>query len=855
VKALMCYQPCMVKPQLNNNTVYIIDGSGYIFRAYFAVRSLKSSKGVPTNAVFGFSTMLLKLLREHQPKYVAIAFDLKTPTFRHQIYPAYKANRPEAPADLIPQFALISQVVDAFKIKRLVMPGFEADDIIGTLAHQARRAGHEVVIVTGDKDLMQLVGDGVFLLDELRASKHGSELFIDADAVKNQLGVWPHQVIDMLALAGDASDNIPGVAGIGQKTAAELIAEFGPLEKILEMAPLISQKSRREKIIGGHKLALLSKQLVTIDCEVKVACELSDLIYQGPDQARLQSLFRELEFNRLLKDQVLFNDPALSSPIEPLVTEKKWLWQEVKRLALMLKQDLSGVLLAWGDQDQALVSIDTLARLMAEPQRGFIAHNAKASYKILSYNNYGPLNIIGDPMLANYLLYQDQEPHDLASLSMKYFGRLVLAHEEAELVLKLENILLPKLELTGLSDLYKKLELPLEAVLARMEMRGVKIDTRLLAELNIELSKRLGELEQEAYQLAGCEFNLASPKQLGEILFDKLNLAKHKKTKTGYSTDFSVLEKLSNSHPLPKLLLEHRVYAKLLSTYINSLPSLIKADTGRLHTSYNQVVTATGRLSSSDPNLQNIPVRTKEGRRIRQAFIAEPGCVIISLDYSQVELRLLALVSQDPVLLDSFAKDEDVHKRTASEIFDVNPDLVSKEQRNAAKTINFGLLYGMGAHKLAATLKISREQAANYLKKYFAKYAGILAWKERVLAEARKTQQVRTLFGRLRLVPELGSNNPMLISRGERLAVNTPIQGTAADIIKKAMIDTDSFLAKHYPQSSLIMQVHDELVIEASSKDAHNIAEAVSAMMSTGHGLDVDLKVIWAMGTNWDEAH
>lgn len=911
----------MAKAKLDNNTVYLIDGSGYIFRAFFAVRSLHSKKGVPTNAVYGFTTMLLKLLREHQPKLLAIAFDRKEPTFRHKIYDGYKANRPEPPKDLVPQFDLIHQVVDAFKIKRLTMAGYEADDLIGTVAKKYRALGHEVVIVTGDKDLMQLVDEGTFLLDELRASRNGSEELIDIQEVKNQLGVWPHQVVDLLALAGDTSDNIPGVAGIGKKTAVELIDEFGPVEKILEMAPLVKQNSRREKLIDGHRMALLSKKLVQIDCNVDIDCQMIDLRYDGIDQVKARELFTELDFNRLLNDKHIFTNADVSSSFKPktsldrshyrsiftveqldkLLTDIK----PVKKIAIdtetdsvdSMKAQLVGISLAWGENNAAYIPLhhdknqvpsqidpsvaqQKIAALLADPNKIFIAQNAKYDYKVLLLNGYGKLPIGGDPMLESYLLHQDNEKHNLDNLSDKYLHHQTIkyedvcgekksaipfaqvdiknateyASEDADVALRLEKLLLKDIEKEELSKLYFDLELPLEEVLARMEIQGVKIDTNQLRVLHGELKERLLTLEQEAYALACQEFNLASPKQVGEILFGRLGLSVVKKTKTGLSTDVSVLEKLAETHPLPKLLLDHRMCSKLINTYVETLPGLIYERTGRLHTSYNQFITATGRLSSSDPNLQNIPARTPEGRHIRQAFIAEPGKVIISLDYSQVELRLLALVSQDTVLLDSFAKDEDVHRRTASEIFDVSPDLVTKEQRNAAKTINFGLLYGMGVHKLAATLGIPRDKASTYLNKYFVKYAGVLQWKERALQEAHQTKMVRTLFGRKRKLSDLESSNKMLISRGERLAINTPIQGTAADIIKKAMIDTDQFL-QAYPDSHLIMQVHDELVIEALEKDAPIIAEKVSHIMSHGHGLNVDLKVEFGIGANWDIAH
>jgi DNA polymerase-1 len=912
----------MSAPKLDNNTVYLIDGSGYIFRAYFAVRSLTSHKGVPTNAVFGFTNMLIKLLREHKPKLVAIAFDRKEPTFRHEIYAGYKANRPPPPADLVPQFDLIHKVVEAFNIKLLTKSGYEADDLIGTMAEKAKKAGHEVVVVTGDKDFMQLVDDGVFLLDELRAAKIGAEKFIDSLEVKNQMGVLPKNITDLLALAGDTSDNIPGVSGIGVKTAAELINEYGDLEKILAMTPLIKQKSRREKLIDGQELARISKRLVIIDRNVDVDCELKDLVYKNIDQEKTRALFTELDFSRLLRDERLFTQQASQnnliassdinknnykaitnlSDFEALLGALK----EAPKIALDAETDsldsmtarLIGLALAWGENnavyiplehdreiipeqlDQKLV-LTKLKPILQDKNKTIIAQNAKYDVKILQRAGMGFFTIGGDPMLANYLLHQDQERHKLEDLSAKYLHHKAITYEEicgekkdqisfshvnltkateyaaedADLVLRLDNLLKSKLTHQELDSLYYSLELPLEEVLARMELNGVSLDTAKLANLYQDLHVRILKLEQQAYELAGVEFNLGSPKQVGQILFEKLALGVRKKTKTGFSTDSSVLEKLASEHPLPEVLLEHRLMAKLINTYIETLPTLINNNTGRLHTSYNQFVTATGRLSSSDPNLQNIPIRTPEGRRIRSAFVAKPGFVLISLDYSQVELRILAFVSGDKVLLDSFAKNQDVHKRTASEIFDVSLEEITKEQRNIAKTINFGLLYGMGAQRLAETLRIPRATAQEYLTKYFAKYHGIAAWKEDALIQAKKNNQVRTLFGRKRDVPDLSSQNPMLRARAERLAINTPIQGSNADIIKKAMIDTDKFLRENFPEASLIMQVHDELVIEAPEKEAQIIAEHVAKIMSGGHGLNLDLKVDYGIASNWDDAH
>jgi DNA polymerase I len=907
----------MVMPVLDNNTVYLIDGSGYIFRAYFAIRSLHTKSGIPTNAVYGFTNMLLKLMKEHHPCFLAIAFDQKEPTFRHKLYPEYKANRPLPPKDLIPQFSLIHQVVEAFNIKLLSMPGFEADDLIATIAKRARKEGHEVIIVTGDKDFMQLVDEDVFLLDELRAAKNGIEQFIDIKSVKEQLGVFPHEVIDLLALSGDASDNIPGVAGIGKKTAAELINEFGPLEKILKMTPLIKQKSRQKKLIDGYKLALLSKQLVTIDDNVPIEFSMADLKYSGIDQKKTKDLFSKLDFNRLLEDKKLFTEEIVKKKeVDRKIDHGTYLAitnysdlkelkskvSNIKKIALYAVTDtqdsttanLIGLALAWEPNHAVYIPIThekgqldlktvkaIIDDLFLDKEKILVAHNAKFHHKVLVRHGFSEFKIGGDPMLENYLLYQDQDQHNLGNLSIKYLDHQSISLEEicgnkkdhinisdvslkkvveysaekAVLTLQLEEILLRKINNDSLSKLYFELELPLEEVLSRMELVGVKIDTDVLKNAEHELKNRLRDLENKAHDSAGFTFNLASPKQVSEVLFNKLSLPPIRKTKTGFSTDSMVLEKLVGLHLLPSILLEHRMCAKLINTYIETLPLLINENTGRVHTSYNQFVTATGRLSCSDPNLQNIPIRTKEGRKIRQAFVAKPGYQLISLDYSQVELRILAYVSGDPVLLDAFAKDQDVHRRTASEIFDVVDSQVTKEQRDAAKTINFGILYGMGVHRLSQTLKISRKEAQIYLDKYFAKYSGVFRWKNEALLLAREKNQVRTLFGRIRNLPELSSKNNMEQARGERLAINTPIQGTAADIIKIAMIDTDQYLRSRNDDSHLIMQVHDELIVEARSEHAKDIASQVAKIMRHGHGLDLNLKVDFGIAKNWDQAH
>jgi DNA polymerase-1 len=916
---------------IRDDAVFLIDGSGYIFRAYYAVRPLTSSKGVPTNAVYGFTSMLIKLLREHKPRYLAIAFDTGKPTFRHEMYAGYKANRPPPPEDLIPQFGLIHQVVDAFRIKRLLKEGFEADDLIGTVARQARELGHQVVIVTGDKDFMQLVDDDVFLLDELRASKNGTELLVDRQQVINKFGVPPENVVDILALAGDSSDNVPGVRGIGEKTAIELVQEFGSVESILNAAPTITQKARRERLIEGHDMALLSKQLVTINCRADVDVDWPDMLNKGPSKTDLQALFTELDFKRWAQDSHLFDsagaqahgsDAPIDVAAKPVSTIDRSRYVAVitsetlhkvasaikatKRLAVDTETDsldpmqanLVGISLSWATGEAAYIPvghdfgaapqqlplkevIEVLSPLLSDASRTIIAQNAKYDQQVLLRAGFAPFHIGGDPMLASYLLEADNARHNLDDMSKTHLGHSPITFEEvcgkgktkilfsgvpleraveysaedADVAYRLADILETRLKDEGLDSLYRTLELPLEEVLCEMERRGVRIDTKQLGAMSHEFTQKLAALEKQAHEIAGMEFNLASPKQVADVLFGKLGLDPVRKTKTGQSTDSEVLEELAPLHPLPKLLLEHRLISKLKGTYIDALPKLVNPKTGRVHTSFNQAVAATGRLSSSDPNLQNIPIRSPEGRRIREAFVADEGKVLISLDYSQIELRILAAVSKDPVMLDAFNQGEDVHQRTASEVFDVPLHDVTKEQRSFAKTINFGLLYGMGVHRLSQTLGISRAEASTYLNRYNERYAGIYEWQKSALERARSDQEVRTLLGRRRKLPEIRSQNKMLVQRAERVAINTPIQGTAADIIKKAMIETNRALRSDMPSVEMLLQVHDELLLESPIDLAAKATQLVQKIMCDACELPVPIVVDCGQGHSWAQAH
>jgi len=953
---------------MQREPLYLIDGSGYIFRAYYAVRRLTTAAGFSTNAVFGFTNMLLRVLKEHKPRELAIAFDVGGKTFRHALYDGYKANRPPPPEDLPAQLPYIEQVVDAFRIRQFRIKGVEADDVIGTLAR--RFDDRPIRIITGDKDFMQLVDDRVHLIDELRIARATGtdDTVVDPAAVERKFGVPPPYVTDILALAGDASDNVPGVKGIGEKTAAELVKTFGHVEEILARASEIKQNARRERLLADADKARLSKELVTIKTDVDLS--LDDVAqgdaafrYDGPDVTKLRALFTELEFRRLLDDPILTapnaplassiatgtatgsaaqtktkkgaqvaqgdlfssgaeaapdekgaggeSPPAPRAPSELAIVVAKSA-DDVRAIARGLADDAPVGLSVLTDDverarervvgvaaapraghvtyvalahDDAAANVDegaraALSELLAR-KAGFVVDDAKVALRALTWAGLPTIHAEGDLAIASYLLDPDANGHDAVRVADRVLHEKHATREEvlgkgksaraasaatldeaaalagarADVALRARAPLHAALDDAQMSALYRDLELPLSPVLAEMERTGVLVDTQRLAALGRDFEEELTSIEARAHEIAGENFNLASPTQVAELLFEKLGLAAKKRTKTGLSTDASVLEELKEEHPLPGLILEHRELAKLKGTYVDALPRLVHDDSGRIHTRFHQTVAATGRLSSSDPNLQNIPVRKAIGKKIREAFIAPTGRVLVSLDYSQIELRLLAHASDDAVLIDTFLKGEDVHQRTASEIFSVPLTAVTKEQRNAAKTINFGLLYGMGVHRLSGELGVKRSEAKAFLDRYFERYAGIASWKNTVLVNANADGAVRTLFGRRRLLTELRSQNRGEVALGERLAINTPIQGTAADLIKRAMIDAHAALAREVPTARLILQVHDELLVEADERDAERARELVREKMTGALALKVPLVVEAAIGRSWADIH
>ncbi|MDQ7783173.1 MAG: DNA polymerase I [Desulfomonilaceae bacterium] len=885
----------------SKNEIYLIDGSAYIYRAYHATGGLSNSQGFPTGAVFGFTNMIVKTLRDKSPSRIAVVFDAKGPTFRHEKYTEYKANRPEMPDDLRLQIPKIHEVVDAYRLPSLSVEGFEADDIIATLTRQALEKGWKVVIVSADKDLMQLVGDDVLMWDPQRDTVY------DSAGVERKFGVPPSGVRDLLALMGDSSDNVPGVPGVGQKTAAKLLREFGSLEQLLARLDDVGQKAVREKIRNHEDKAVLSRDLVGLNPEVPLQLSVEDLTQDQQDVERLRSIFRELEFKRLL-DELPPEQGLDYSGYETIVRMEdldRWVtnMSEIGRFAVDLettsqepvRADLVGVSLCAeggkacyvpvahteGTQLPKADVLTALKPILEDEHLEKVGQNIKYDMIVLMKEGVQIRGIACDTMLASYLLDPGRRGHSLDDLAQLFLHHAMIpikdligtgknqtlfsevdipraatyACEDADATLRVAEILCPRVETEGLGDLFRNIELPLIPVLADMELTGVRVDTEYLQFLSLEFGEMLDRSEQEIYDLAGESFNINSPKQLGVILFDRIGLKPLKKTKTGRSTSLDVLEQLALQHELPKKILEYRSIFKLKSTYVDALFSLVNPKTGRIHTSYNQAVAATGRLSSSDPNLQNIPVRSTEGRKIRRAFIPADDHVFVAADYSQIELRVMAHLSNDRRLKDAFSGGEDIHAITAASVFQVPPAHVTPEMRRKAKAINFGIMYGMGPYRLAEQLGVGLGMARKYLEDYYATYAGVRRYMEEVPEKAAKAGFVSTLLGRKRFLPELNSTNKIAQQGARRVAINTTIQGTAADLIKLAMIKVSDSLARSGLPARMILQVHDELILEARKDAAEETAALLKREMERAYELSVPLVVDAAIGNNWDEAH
>lgn len=890
----------------NDKILYLIDGTAYIYRAYHAIRGLTNSKGLPTNAAFGFTRMLLKLIEDRSPEYIAMLFDAKGPTFRHEIYNDYKANRPPMPEDLSIQIPYIKEITKGFNIATIEMPGFEADDLIGTIGRQAEASGLSVVMVTGDKDFVQLVTDKSIIWDPMK------DKIMDISVVRKTYGVEPHQMVDVMGLSGDASDNIPGVPGIGPKTAQALIQSFGSMKNLYEQVGTIAKKKQQENLIVYKEQAWLSRELVEINKHAPLSFNLENFRFKRPDNTRLTSIFKKLEFRQLqqafpkqadlsqkkylpildkdaLVDLVAQLESAEIFALDTETTAKDPMQAELVGLSFSMAPDEAFYIPCAHEPAIVPVQLDqktvlNLLKPVLENQTvKKIGQNIKYDWMVLRRHGVELNGVVFDTMLASYLINPTKRAHNLDQIALDYLDYKTTSYkdivdktkkemtfadvplekavpyacEDADITLMAYHILRPLLESAGLSELFEQVEMPLVPVLMKMEMTGIRVDIEKLLALSKLFESQLNDLEDHIYSVAGEEFNIKSSQQLGQILFEKLKLPVQKKTKkkTGYSTDVNVLTILADKHELPGLVLRHRALAKLKSTYTDALLNLVHPETGRIHTSFNQTVTATGRLSSSDPNLQNIPIRTDEGIEIRRAFVPRKGWGLVAADYSQIELRILAHYAADEILIKAFMEDEDIHTRTATEVFQVFPSFVTPELRRHAKVINFGIIYGMSPFGLAKELGISRKMAKTYIDNYFARYKGVKRFIDQTIEDARERKQISTLLGRIRLLPDITSSNKTVREFAERAAINTPIQGTAADFIKLAMIRIDRAFMKENVRAAMLLSVHDEIVFESPPEELETVKRLVKKIMEGVWDLKVPLKINMMSGRNWAEAH
>jgi DNA polymerase-1 len=824
---------------LKHPLLLIIDGMSEAYRAYYAPGALLSTtQGVPTNATYIFATMLKRVMQKYPPDYVVIALDSSAPTQRHAQFDGYKATRKKMPPDLAEQMPYILRLCAAMRIPTLAIPGYEADDLIATIAAKAVADGLHPLVVTSDKDLCQIV-DTTMILNARK-----EDLLVDREMVKELYGVPPEQIPDLLGLMGDTSDNVPGAPGIGPKTAVELIQRFGSLEACLERAGELKSAKQRASLQENREQILLSKKLVTIDCNVPMNVGWQDFAVKDPDRAALMPLLKELEFHALIKDYL----PEDTAPTVEIVQQ-----DELPPVGEIAYIDVQGDRLSvWsGAGTIASVPLDARASsLLASPTVRKVVFDVKNTILALRRHGLELAPPYDDVLLMAFLLFPNRSKYDLNELVFDTFGQTA-SGDRTPWLQKLYEHLLPQVE-KETQDVYKDIELPLAAILAGMEQTGIKIDASVLQVMSAEMDTQIADLRRNIYSCADCEFNLNSPKQLGEILFEKMNLPMPRKLKKSgqYSTAVEVLEELAKDYELPRLVLDYRQLAKFKSTYVDVIPQLADPRTSRLHTSFNQTGAATGRLSSSNPNLQNIPVRTALGRRIRGAFISEPGWWFVSADYSQVELRIVAHLSGDPGFVEAFMAGEDIHRRTAAEVLGIPLDLVSPEQRDRAKAVNFGIVYGQTPFGLAQQLGISNEEAADFIARYFERYQGVQRYIADCLGTARDSGVTRTLFGRLRQHPEINSRNGLRRSMAERTAINSPIQGTAADIIKLAMIRIAEDLRRDNLRTRMVLQVHDELIFEVP-EDELFIKERIRQQMQNVIQLRVPLTVNVKQGSNW----
>ena len=895
----------------------LFDGNALVHRAFHAIPPLTVSKtGEMVSAVYGFALMLLKVINELKPTHYAIAFDMKGPTFRHQMFDQYKAQRPPTPDELVNQLGRVRQLVEAFHIPIFELEGYEADDVLGTLSYQASQQDIDTIIVTGDADTMQLVSPRVRVLYPKPRRTFSDTTLYDEAAVSQKYGVKPEQIADFKGLMGDPSDNIPGVSGIGEKTAVKLLQQFGSIEQIYEHIDQVTPAKLQALLQENEAIARQSKELATIVTKTPVSLNLDDCHIGQYDRHMVTELLRELEFASLLPKlpqieteeiatqveteppqgdyHIINTTPALDELLNRLSAAKSFAFDlETTSLDTMSAQ-LVGISLSpargeayyipvghvgWGEVEQLPLEqvIARLKPLLEDNTSAKLAHNGKYDMEVLAEYGITVKNLTFDSMIAAYLLSEK-------SLGLKALAFSKLAIEmtpitdligsgakqismsqvevaraadyacaDADMTGQLAELLEVELHQQGLWQLFSQVELPLVPVLVHMERNGVALDTELLRQMSHRLGEQLLKLEAEIYNSVGHQFNINSPQQLSAVLFEELRLTPARKTKGGYSTGAAVLEELRGTHPIIEFILEYRQLNKIKSTYIDALPNLINPKTGRVHTSFNQTRTATGRLSSSEPNLQNIPVRGELGKEVRQAFIAPPGSYLLAADYSQIDLRALAHLSQDKSLLDAFHRDEDIHTATAAQVFGVEPSEVTPDMRRVAKTVNFGVIYGMSDYGLEQATELSREEAAQFIAAYFEKYPGVKQYLESTKEQAREKGYVQTLLGRRRSIPEINSSNRQVREAAERMAINMPVQGTSADIIKVAMIQLDREVDKRQLKSKMLLQVHDELIFEVPEAEREEMRQMVPEIMSTALELSVPLKVDIKTGTNWGE--
>lgn len=885
--------------------IFLIDGNSLLYRSYYAIQRLSNSKGFPTNAIYGFLSILRRLQEQENPDFLGVAFDTKGPTIRHKKYKEYKATRKPMPDDLVAQVPMIKKILNAMKIPIYEYENYEADDVLVSLAHKAKKHSIKSVIVTNDKDLLQCVDASTTVFNPAK------NIYLDEKKVKESFGVLPSQVRDVLSLWGDSSDNIPGVPGIGEKTSKALIQDFGSLEKLINNLDQIPKASLRDKIEKNLNLLELSRELVTLKKDLELEFDLNELKIGEPDLDKLIPILEEMEFTSLIKNyrDTKDNTEAAYSTILDTASLKALIAKIKKKGEASVdtetdsphptEANLVGISLsidphsAWyiplghdyssvPPQIPKTEALSLLKEVLSDPNIKKTGQNIKYDYIVLKREGLELKGIDKDTMVLSYLLEPNWGKHNLNKLAAVYLNTEAISYKEiagigkkavtmnqvdinkvtpyacqdADFAFRLAAILTPKIKEEGLDELYRTLELPLIELLANMEIWGVNLDKEVLHKLSEELQEKLKSLEKKIFTITGEEFNLNSPQQMAYILFDKIGLNSSRKTRKtkSLSTSMAVLQELEGKHKIVEYVLEYRKLSKLKSTYADALPLLINPETQRIHTSYNQTVTATGRLSSSDPNLQNIPVKDEWGKRFREAFIPSPGRLLLSADYSQIELRVLAHLSKDPALIETFKNDRDIHQETAARVFGDKSDLFPDEQRRRAKIINFSMIYGASAFSLAKELSTTRDEAQEFIDTYYAKYPKVHEYLEKIVIDAEKKGFSETLFGRKRQVPELRQSNKAIQQAGRRIALNTPIQGTAADLIKKAMIDIWQELKKKKLKTKMILQVHDELVFDVPDEEQKIIEQIVIAKMENSFTLKVPIKVHLGWGVNWAEA-